>query len=67
LDKYASTIMLGNTVSLADIDTQLNNRISLATLKNATAQQNATAAQQPPVANEQAGKPLPVESVPEMP
>jgi HD-like signal output (HDOD) protein/DNA-binding NarL/FixJ family response regulator len=67
LDKYASTIMLGNTVSLADIDTQLNNRISLATLKNATAQQNATAAQQPHVANGQAGKPLPVESVPEMP
>jgi hypothetical protein len=51
--------MLGNCVSLADIDTQLNNRISLATLKNATAQQNAAAVQQAPVATEQAEKPVP--------
>jgi hypothetical protein len=44
LDKFASTILLGKIVSLADIDTQLNARIDLGTLKAAAAQQNKAAA-----------------------
>jgi HD-like signal output (HDOD) protein/ActR/RegA family two-component response regulator len=41
LDKFASIIMLGKTVSLADIDTQLKSRIDLGTLKSASARHSA--------------------------
>jgi hypothetical protein len=44
LDKFASTILMGRTVSLADIDTQLNTRVSLGTLKAASARENKAAA-----------------------
>jgi HD-like signal output (HDOD) protein len=44
LDRYVTTILLGKTVSLAEIDTQLKTRVSLGTLKAAAAQQNQAAA-----------------------
>jgi HD-like signal output (HDOD) protein/ActR/RegA family two-component response regulator len=44
LDKLVSTILMGETSSLADIDTRLNARIDLGTLKASAAQQNKEAA-----------------------
>jgi HD-like signal output (HDOD) protein/DNA-binding NarL/FixJ family response regulator len=44
LDKFASTLLLGRTISLADIDILLKTQVDLSTLKTAAAQQNQAAA-----------------------